>query len=259
MGMTTPYPEPESPELERFTVYSQVEIAATLRRLRDEGSLLTAYFDAEPGFLVTVVLDVNADFEEVVFDYGADGVAQKRLLASKHIVFVGFLEHIKVQFIARVAEATQHDERPAFRIRFPESLVRLQRRDFFRVRPPMSKPAKCLVPYGDDRAFAAAALVLLQDESRREAYGVRAREWARSFTWDEAALQTRNRRPRPRRGSAMRQGADASPFSGRSTETGAATSWAGPKPSGPSCPPPAPTPHRPTTHRPCASRPTDCA
>jgi len=26
----------------------------------------------------------------------------------------------------------------------------LQRRDFFRVRPPMSKPAKCLVPYGTD-------------------------------------------------------------------------------------------------------------
>lgn len=150
MGMTTPYPEPESPELERFTVYSQIEIAATLRRLRDEGTLVTAYFDDDPGFLVTVVLDVNANFEEVVFDHGADAVAQRRLLASKHIVFVGFLEHIKVQFIARVAEATQHEERPAFRIRFPESLVRLQRRDFFRVRPPMSKPAKCLVPYGEE-------------------------------------------------------------------------------------------------------------
>lgn len=47
-----------------------------------------------------------------------------------------------------------------------------------------------LVPYGDDRAFAAAALELLQDESRRAAYGARAREWARGFTWDEAALQT---------------------------------------------------------------------
>lgn len=149
MGMTSPFPEPDSPDLERFAVYSKVEIAAMLRNLGDEGVLMTAYFDAEPGFIVTVVLQVNADFEEVIFDHAVDAIAQKRLLASKHIVFVGFLEHIKVQFVARVAEATQFDDRPAFRIRLPESLLRLQRRDFFRVRPPMSKPAKCLVPYGE--------------------------------------------------------------------------------------------------------------
>ncbi|HXF45769.1 MAG TPA: flagellar brake protein [Burkholderiaceae bacterium] len=150
MGMTTPFPEPESPELERFQMYSQVEIVALLRQLRDEGVLVTAYFDGEPGFAVTVVLDVNADFEEVIFDAAAEPIAHKRLLASKHIVFVGFLDHVKVQFIARLAEATLHDGRPAFRVRLPEQLLRLQRRDFFRVRPPLSKPAKCLVPYGDD-------------------------------------------------------------------------------------------------------------
>ena len=150
MGMTSPFPEPESPDLERFAVYSKVEIAAMLRHLANENVLLTAYFDGDPGFLVTVVLEVNADFEEVIFDYAVDPIAQKRLLASKHIVFVGFLEHIKVQFVAHLAETTQHDNRPAFRIRMPESLLRLQRRDFFRVRPPMSKPAKCLVPYSED-------------------------------------------------------------------------------------------------------------
>jgi flagellar brake protein len=150
MGMTSPFPEPESPELERFAVYSKVEIAAMLRNLANEGVLLTAYFDGDPGFLVTVVLEVNADFEEVIFDNAVDPIAQKRLLASKHIVFVGFLEHIKVQFVAHLAEATTQDNRPAFRIRMPESLLRLQRRDFFRVRPPMSKPAKCLVPYSQD-------------------------------------------------------------------------------------------------------------
>jgi c-di-GMP-binding flagellar brake protein YcgR len=150
MGMTSPFPEPESPELERFAVYSKVEIVAMLRQLAEEGVLMTAYFDAEPGFLVTVVLDVNGDFEEAVFDVAVDPIAQKRLLASRHIVFVGFLEHIKVQFIARMAEATQHEGRPAFRIRLPEMMLRLQRRDFFRVRPPLSKPAKCLVPYGED-------------------------------------------------------------------------------------------------------------
>lgn len=150
MGMTTPFPEPDAPELERFQVYSKVEIAALLKQLRDERVLVTAYFDGEPGFAVTVVLEVNADFEEVVFDAAAEPIAQKRLLASKHIVFVGFLDHVKVQFVARFAEPCACQARPSFRVRLPDSVLRLQRRDFFRVRPPLSKPAKCLVPYGED-------------------------------------------------------------------------------------------------------------
>jgi c-di-GMP-binding flagellar brake protein YcgR len=150
MGMTSPFPEPESPDLERFTVYSRAEIANLLNRLRDEGTLVTAYFDEEPGFVVTVLLAVNEDFEEVVFDCAAQELAQKRLLASRRIVFVAFLDHIKVQFTAPLAQATCHQNRPAFRIRMPQQLVRLQRREFFRVHPPLSKPATCLVPYGED-------------------------------------------------------------------------------------------------------------
>jgi c-di-GMP-binding flagellar brake protein YcgR len=150
MGMTTPFPEPDSPELERFAIYSRVEIAATLRQLIEENVLVTAYFDEGPGFVVTALLAVNADFEELVFDSAPDEVGQRRLLASKQIVFVGFLESIKVQFVARLAEAAMFEGRPAFRVRMPETLLRLQRRDFFRVRPPMSKPATCLVPYAGD-------------------------------------------------------------------------------------------------------------
>lgn len=47
-----------------------------------------------------------------------------------------------------------------------------------------------LVPYGDARAFARAALEFLCDEERRAAYAERARAWARRFTWEDAALQT---------------------------------------------------------------------
>lgn len=47
-----------------------------------------------------------------------------------------------------------------------------------------------LVPYGDHRAFARAALDLLGDEDRRLAFAARARAWARRFTWEDAALQT---------------------------------------------------------------------
>jgi glycosyltransferase involved in cell wall biosynthesis len=46
-----------------------------------------------------------------------------------------------------------------------------------------------LVPYGDDRAMADAALSLLRDESRRAAMGEAAGHRARSFSWNESANQ----------------------------------------------------------------------
>ncbi len=46
-----------------------------------------------------------------------------------------------------------------------------------------------LVPYGDERAMAGAALDLLRDEPRRAALGEAAARRARSFSWDEGADQ----------------------------------------------------------------------
>ncbi len=149
MGHTNPFPEPDAPELERFMVYARVEIISMLRQLGEQGVLTTVYYDRHAGFAVTALLAVNPDFEEVIFDVPADQLAQRRLLAAEELVFVTFIDQIKVQFRARKAEPTLHDGKPAFRVRLPPEVLRLQRRDFFRVKTPIGKPALCLVPYGE--------------------------------------------------------------------------------------------------------------
>lgn len=146
MGMTSPFPEPESPELERYNVYSRAEIVGTLRSLRDACVLVTAYFDADPGFGVTTLLAVDEAGGKVVFDALSVEVAQRRLLAAPKITFVGFVETIKLQFVSRGAQALLHADKPSFSVPLPDQVLRLQRRDAFRVRPPLSKPATCRLP-----------------------------------------------------------------------------------------------------------------
>lgn len=150
MALTTPFPEPDSPALEQFTVYSRVEIITVLRQVLEEGVLITAYCEGSADFAVTAMLALNPDFEEVVFDNASDPVAQRRLLAADALTFVCFLAQVKVQFRARGAEVTTFEDKPAFRVRLPEALLRLQRREAFRVRTPLTRPAHCLVPYSDD-------------------------------------------------------------------------------------------------------------
>jgi len=141
-----PFPEPDAPELERYTIYGRAEIAALLGHLCEERSMVTAYFGGDGRFAVSMALGVNADFDELVLDLPADPDAQAALLQAHGIVFVAFQDNVKLQFDAPVAQPTTYEGKPAWRVRLPASLLRLQRREYFRVRLPQATPPSCLVP-----------------------------------------------------------------------------------------------------------------
>jgi flagellar brake protein len=160
MSLTTPFPEPDSPELERFAIYTRSEIVALLRQLRDKQVLITLYYDQAAGFTVSNVLDVNEGFEELILDRTSDAAAQKAIYASKQLVVVAFLDNVKLQFSVGVAEAVEHHQRPAFRVRLPQQLLRMQRRSSYRRQPPAARPATCLVPSPSDKGHYESVRVL---------------------------------------------------------------------------------------------------
>jgi c-di-GMP-binding flagellar brake protein YcgR len=137
-------PQPSTlPELEdddRYRVYSRTEILAILRGVVDKGCLVTINFNMGTEFVLTSLLHINPEFEELVFDYGPDEARNRRLLQAERMTIVTEHEHIKIQFTAQHAQTTVFEEHPAFRIRLPQSLMRLQRREFFRAAPPASRP-----------------------------------------------------------------------------------------------------------------------
>ncbi len=141
-----PFPEPDAPELEHYMLYSRSEIAAILQRMCEERTLVTVYTGEGGEFSVSMILRVDPDFDEAVFDMPANPVSQQRLLAARELVFVIFFENVKVQFGAQIAQATIFEGRPAFRVRLPAQMLRLQRREYFRVRTPRTGRASCLVP-----------------------------------------------------------------------------------------------------------------
>jgi c-di-GMP-binding flagellar brake protein YcgR len=142
-------PEPESADNEEFHVYSRREIVAILKDIADRRAVVTLYFREGESFIVTNLLKVNPEFEEVIFDPPQDQAALRAIGESKRLVFVTFVEQVKTQFAARQAEATRFEDHPAMRIRLPDSVMRLQRRNFFRVPAPRSVPLICEVPLAD--------------------------------------------------------------------------------------------------------------
>jgi c-di-GMP-binding flagellar brake protein YcgR len=141
-----PFPEPDAPELESYMLYSRGEIAAILRRIASERTLVTVYTGADGEFAVSMIVHVDPDFDELVFDMPVNPDAQARVLAATELVFVIFYENVKIQFRAQLAQASRHEDRAAFRVRMPAQMLRLQRREYFRVRTPILGQASCLVP-----------------------------------------------------------------------------------------------------------------
>ena len=146
MGMTTPFPEPDSPELQRFAVQSQPEVVGLLRAVLDRGVPLNVFLGAGSAFDVMALRRVDEAAEVLVFDSPAEEGMRRRLLEAPTLTCVGFVDEVKLQFSACGARPATLAGRPAITMPMPARMLRLERRGSVRVRPPGRRIAVCRLP-----------------------------------------------------------------------------------------------------------------
>ena len=150
---TRPVPfESETEDTAEYQTGSRGEIIAILKSIVTRRMLVTLYYNDSREYLVTNLLHVNPDFEELIFDGAPQPAANSRVLASQRMFFVTFVDDIKVQFSAEHAETTSFEGRPALRIRLPGSIMRLQRRNYYRVQAPRAGPLLCEIEIAPGKA-----------------------------------------------------------------------------------------------------------
>lgn len=137
--------EPDRADV-RFTIYAAAEVAHVLKQTMQTRQLVTAYLDGSQDFSLTSVLAVLPDSNEVLLDRGPDQAANKRLLAAKKVMLVTSHDQVKVKFAASNVQEVQYQGYPAFRIAMPHWVVRVQRREYYRIATPISKPLICTIP-----------------------------------------------------------------------------------------------------------------
>jgi c-di-GMP-binding flagellar brake protein YcgR len=133
----------------KYRIASRVEIVAILRDLLKGGELVTAYFNGGRDFVVTAVLEVDTERGFAVLDSGANPQLNERLLASAQISATASQHGVRIQFKAGPIQAVTFEGRAAFRVPIPDSLVKLQRREFYRMPTPLTRPVKCELPAKD--------------------------------------------------------------------------------------------------------------
>lgn len=129
----------------QFQLTSRRDIVAVLRQLGRRPELITAYFNQGRESLVTAVLDVDHETAELILDHGPDDAINRRALAAGQLVCMTRENNVSVKFRLQGLQRASRDDGPVFRAPLPESLYRLQRREFFRVPMPVSSPVLCRI------------------------------------------------------------------------------------------------------------------
>lgn len=140
-------PEPSVCSNEDWTRYaldSPREILSLLRTIQQQSLLLDVSFAG--GGALTTLLAVDAARNLLVFDAAQSAATNQRLRAADKIGFSTSIGGVRVSFAAPAADPVIFQQRPAFKIALPKELIRLQRRDDFRILMPVANPVYCLIP-----------------------------------------------------------------------------------------------------------------
>ncbi|MFC3109580.1 flagellar brake protein [Undibacterium arcticum] len=142
-----------------YQVQSRREILAILRNLAEKNQLVSVSIDNGAEVAVTTILEVDND--AVILDCAPDPGLNQRIIAADHISFETSLDKIRIVFSAAEAESCEHEGRPAIAIGIPASLIRLQRREYYRINTPVTNPLRCTIPLPEELGGGAYTMSLV--------------------------------------------------------------------------------------------------
>lgn len=132
---------------EQFIVQNQKQIIQILNELAKRHEMLKVSFNNDT--CLTNVISVDANNHVVYLDIGIDEAFNNRLSASHHVVFTKD-EGVRIKWTsAHVSLVTLKDGK-AIKIALPQIMMRLQRREFFRLATPIVNPVPCIIPIVDE-------------------------------------------------------------------------------------------------------------
>jgi len=130
----------------QFLLHSRVDIAYVLRDIARTRALATVHFGSGHQTLLTPILAVDTTAGEIVFDRSGTEDINRNLMRAHKLLFVASQDKVKIRFSTGPAREVARPEGPAFAVAFPEAMLRLQRREFYRALAPVARPAKCILP-----------------------------------------------------------------------------------------------------------------
>ncbi len=126
-----------------FMLRNPAEIRAQLISLTRQPDILTAYFNNGKEYLLTAVLGVLDERGLMVLDYGPDETTTRKAIAAGRLVCTTKHQGVPIRFSCEQLKGAKYKGLPAIAAAMPESMHRVQRREYFRVTTPKFNGPRC--------------------------------------------------------------------------------------------------------------------
>ena len=130
----------------RCTVNTNTEILFLLRAIQKRNLLVNLDIPGSRQIVVTSIIAVNKSDNTLILDSARGDALNHELMSGKGAEFITQLDVVSITFFTGPVSLCEFEKMPALRVALPKSLIRLQRRDNFRVPLPIAYPIKCIVP-----------------------------------------------------------------------------------------------------------------
>lgn len=145
-------------ELDRFRVRDKPTIQRILSDLARHQRQATIYFNAGQEFLLSAVVDYIPAAERLYLDCGTNQQVNQRLLRANKAVAVSTHNQVPIRFSIEHLAIVERQGYPTFLVAQPQTLIRMQRREFFRVATPLAHPLVCRIDTVNGSTFQATVV-----------------------------------------------------------------------------------------------------
>ena len=129
-----------------YEVGSRREIVALLRQIEEKKQLIRMNIKGEADVCVTSILGVDPDAGQFILDRSINREQNERIVGARGVTCETYLDKIRILFSLGSVRDIAYEGSTALAADIPASLIRVQRREFYRMPTPVTNPVPALVP-----------------------------------------------------------------------------------------------------------------
>jgi c-di-GMP-binding flagellar brake protein YcgR len=127
-----------------FMIRDRREILHLCKTMLEKRTLMSAYIDPNTSF-VTALLGISNDEQTLILDTSPDASITERAINATELVCVTRLDGVRLQFTLTRPARVVDQGLAALHVPLPTSVLRLQRREFYRQTVPMANAVSCVI------------------------------------------------------------------------------------------------------------------
>lgn len=132
--------------MEAFLLRGRRQIRRLLQELTNNHSLISVHLLPGDLSFLSAIVTLSKDEDWIFLDASPNETIHRRCLQAERLLCVTQLDRIRIQFRLSNIKEIPYKGYPTLAAPVPDEILRLQRRDSFRLQVPLSHKLKCILP-----------------------------------------------------------------------------------------------------------------